>query len=505
MAVKKKTKNSEGDKNREFKLKIGVSDFGPISSGNIEIKPCTILLGPNNAGKSYYAMLLYTILGFFKPNINDFVSMRLRKPEIYNIDIDAIWKKSPEVKEKINNLKLGDKYKIPDSFIEKIGHLVLDNIFHESFSQKLIHSYASPMSELVRVGGDHFSFKIDFNSSELILELKKNNLKIKNYPKFDFKIIAAVNDKAGVSFGIGDNEMEISIHETRLKKNGQDYKLFSSPLIDQIIQYCENYLIRKIAVQCHYLPAARTGILLLYKALLSNIVKKAPHAGTVKFDIPKFSGVISEFISFLIDISGEKSQFFDLAEEFEKKLIKGQIIVKTVNGVEIPEIKYRFKDKEIALHRSSSTVSELAPLFLYLKYSIKPGDLLIIEEPEAHLHPENQRIMAKLLVRLVRNGIRLFITTHSEYLLEQLSSFVMLSQFKDSKKMEEFNFDRQDYLEKDEIGAYVFRYEKKGEGYKIDEVEVNEEDGISQEEFVKVYEALYEESYKIQHNIQEKK
>ena len=62
-------------------------------------------------------------------------------------------------------------------------------------------------------------------------------------------------------FGVGDNEFEIGIAEARLKRDGNDYKLFSPPLFDTMIQCCENDLRRKTAIPCYYLPAARSGIL----------------------------------------------------------------------------------------------------------------------------------------------------------------------------------------------------------------------------------------------------
>ena len=43
-------------------LKISASNFGPIIEGTVELKPLTVFVGPNNAGKSYMAMLIYSLL-----------------------------------------------------------------------------------------------------------------------------------------------------------------------------------------------------------------------------------------------------------------------------------------------------------------------------------------------------------------------------------------------------------------------------------------------------------
>ena len=68
-------------------------------------------------------------------------------------------------------------------------------------------------------------------------------------------------------------------------------------------------------------------------------------------------------------------------------------------------------------------VSELAPLVsCFFVSSIKPGDTLIIEEPEAHLHPGAQADIAVVLARLVRAGVKVIITTHSDWLLEEIGN-----------------------------------------------------------------------------------
>jgi predicted ATPase len=485
---------------RELKLEIAVTNFGPISKGVIDLKPCTILLGPNNSGKSYFSMLLHSVFGAV-----EFPELKLLKFK-EKIDIEGMWKNFPDIKEKIASLEEGDEYEIPNSLIDLLNHKIFDGIFNERLSQEIVRSYACPLRELVAINRDSFLLKINFNSSPILLELKKNSLKIKKYPEINFKIRITVtgkyNEMLKVNHDNKKNEYQIEIDREMLKQERHDIELIFS---DIILDCCKKSSFKNITIPCYYLPAARSGILQGHKALASSIVRRAPYAGIERFEIPKFSGVVSDFISSLMELSEDKGAFFKLAEEFEKELIKGKVSVKTAEKYMYPDIKYYFKDKEIPLHRSSSTVSELAPLFLYLKYRVEPGSLLIIEEPEAHLHPENQRILAKFLVRLIRQGVRLFITTHSEYLIEQLSSFIMLSQFKDEKQIKKLKYDKQDYLNTNEIGVYVFRFDRQSDGYQIEKVEIDEDEGISSEEFLKVHEALYEESIRIQEDLQENK
>lgn len=50
----------------------------------------------------------------------------------------------------------------------------------------------------------------------------------------------------------------------------------------------------------------------------------------------------------------------------------------------------------------------------------KVGDYLIIDEPELNLHPESQKYLAILLNDLVSKGLKIIISTHSDYLIREL-------------------------------------------------------------------------------------
>jgi predicted ATPase len=59
------------------------------------------------------------------------------------------------------------------------------------------------------------------------------------------------------------------------------------------------------------------------------------------------------------------------------------------------------------------------------------GDFIIIDEPELNLHPDNQRKIARWLVRVVNAGFKVMITTHSDYIIREFNNLIMLQTAKD--------------------------------------------------------------------------
>ena len=57
------------------------------------------------------------------------------------------------------------------------------------------------------------------------------------------------------------------------------------------------------------------------------------------------------------------------------------------------------------------------------------GDTLIVEEPEAHLHPAAQTEVAHTLARLVNAGVQVVVTTHSDRLLKEFGNLIREGEF----------------------------------------------------------------------------
>jgi AAA15 family ATPase/GTPase len=82
---------------------------------------------------------------------------------------------------------------------------------------------------------------------------------------------------------------------------------------------------------------------------------------------------------------------------------------------------------KLTMDESSSAVRSLLDIGFYLRHVAAPGDLLMVDEPELNLHPENQRRVAILFSKLVNIGIKVFITTHSDYIIKELNTLIMLN------------------------------------------------------------------------------
>lgn len=233
----------------------------------------------------------------------------------------------------------------------------------------------------------------------------------------------------------------------------------------------------------YYLPAIRSGI------LVSALVQA-----------DAFSARQAEFLQrmrcYKMDKKSSNGEPVHLiADALESDVLGGEILARpSPNG--IPDFRYRpdGMHEEIHLSQVSSMVSELAPLVLFLRSGISPGDLLVIEEPEAHLHPETQAQMAVILARLVRTGVTVIVTTHSDWLLEEIGNQILAGMLADETG------GAASWLLPQEVGAW--RFQKAGP---VSEIPFNSQLGIYPEDYADVADTQYNRSVNLQRMLENQK
>ena len=106
---------------------------------------------------------------------------------------------------------------------------------------------------------------------------------------------------------------------------------------------------------------------------------------------------------------------------------------------------------------SSSTVRSLVDLGFYLHHVAQKGSLLMVDEPELNLHPANQRRIARLFARLVNLGVKVFITTHSDYIVKELNTLIMLNHDKPHLKRiaKENGYGQSELICSDQVKVYM--------------------------------------------------
>lgn len=84
--------------------------------------------------------------------------------------------------------------------------------------------------------------------------------------------------------------------------------------------------------------------------------------------------------------------------------------------------------------------------------SAEPGALLIIENPEAHLHPRGQSKLAELIARTAKSGVQVFIESHSDHIFNGIrKAFHSKLIDKDSAKIHYFELDDKNATKSTEI------------------------------------------------------
>ena len=478
MRRRNSTPTSKGPKHPN--VEISVKNFGPIAEASIDLRPLTVFVGPSNTGKTYFSTLIYALHGIF----NGFSQLPFGSGNIMALNLfDLLGQQNKNeisaMLKRLNTIDQPFKFAdLPQVFRDKLQSAIKDP---EILKEELKRCFdLNSITELIRLK--------DGQREEMTISVEVSD---ENHKLWNFNL-EAFESEPTVDGSIYEN-VPFQFKKLLTSEKAIDIGEFFIELSIELKRYTEDRA---------YLPAARSGIMQSHQVIASSLVERATRGGVVPLEVPTFSGVVADFIKQLIlykETASDENGMNHLADALESKVLSGTILMKSSLGG-YPEFLYcpSGMKENIRLTRAASMVSELAPIVLFLRGGIRSGVTLIIEEPEAHLHPGAQTDIALTLAGLVRAGVRVVVTTHSDWLLKEIGNLIRIGELKRKRMPQVQTTASTHWLLPEEVGTWWFQKDGVVKHIPFDSTE-----GIEPKDYEEVAYKLYDRSVNLQDLLEE--
>jgi energy-coupling factor transporter ATP-binding protein EcfA2 len=399
-----------------------IKNLGIIKQAKVKLGKLTVICGPNNTGKTYITYSLYGLLSHLREKpLSRFLraASSYFKPIFKSIDKDKLY--ADFQKKGIIRLDLKEAEKDLNNVVTLLSQL---------YTEKLKEIFSANANELAnaqfRIAGiDDILF--DYSKIFELKTSKYDAVKEKQSRFLEINLHSAIRSRWLIDFIIDDALFEFFL-----------FKDFPNPFI---------------------LTAERAGIHLFQKELENEwencLTKTRPLELKEKFvrlalpiakniDFVKDSEVVINYSSFLT--KPELTSYIEDMLGVQYEIVDGRRMVRDKTTLQ-----------PLPCYMSSTSVRALFDLHLWLKHQAQKGDLLFLDEPELNLHPKNQLKIARLLVKLVNNGINVFITTHSDYLIKEFNNMLMLANDFPEKAalMNELGYAPDEVLQPEDFKVYI--------------------------------------------------
>ena len=408
-------------------MEIQVEELGVLKKTEFELGELTLICGGNNTGKTYAT---YALFGFL-----------------------SHWRRF---------LKAG----VPDSNIQELLRHGVTHLDVESYAKEAEHILRRGCEEFTRHLPRIFASKPGrFNDTKFQVSLEPENTSSIRDRAFERKARSAEGDLISVSKAGGGSEVVVSLLMEK-QRSVLPASMIKEVISDGIVEL----LFDPFFPQPFIASTERTGAAIFRKELdfaRNRLLKDMNLADRDSdprelmsrsyqdYPLPVNDNV--DFIRQLEDVAKRNSYLVEnhphILDDFAD-IIGGEYIAGSNDTIYFRPARKQIK---LTMDESSSAVRSLLDIGFYLRHVAKPGDLLMVDEPELNLHPENQRRIARLFARLVNLGIRVFVTTHSDYIVKELNTLIMLNQDKPYLKQiaHDEGYQSEELLTAEKIRVYI--------------------------------------------------
>ena len=421
-------------------------NIGPVKNAEMELGELTIIAGRNNTGKTYLAYTLYGFLAMWDTWPG--AAAEGREPAAHGTP-----ERSSPVKNIVEQIMERGRAVVeetPDSLASQRETVMQD--LTRSFSREALSGVFSSPPEA-------------FEGASIRIDLHQG-------PPQDLPPIEVnIHEGETLSIGYDGNDLVVTADLSGTRNVHELYKLLQR----HVTRLYLRFLFPELLSNPFVLSAERFGISLFYRELdltksyLVDLLQKMGDRKNTDSSFPFFllDQTISRYalpirrnINYtrdVIDIRKERSDLYGegLFKDIQKFM--GGYYTASNDGIEFRSTargEHRFV---IPLHRASSSARGLSDLYFFLRHTARRDHLLIIDEPESHLDTANQVFLARLLARMVRAGLKVLVTTHSDYLVKEINNLIMLSHSFDKKAdvMRKLKYAEDDCIAPEQIRSYV--------------------------------------------------
>lgn len=441
----------------EPKVELEVKNFGPIGEAKIDLRPLTVFVGPSNTGKTYLATLIYALHNFFAGTYlypaggvgRRFIRHRYapRQQTLTQAELNAIdeWLKDMSQPPLGSAEYSSDPPQAPDAVTSVLVNAIAGFFADDrDFTEELVRCFglSEAITEIVREKSRRSaSIELGFHDSGPTGEENKvvwraaigsseRTVSIARPSAWRFNIPTPQAIEWAAQIG---HKGETSGHLANVEPREYLSSFVSEMAIELLPQ-----VVSSMSAPAHYLPADRAGVMHAHRSIVGAIVRSAPRAALGPMgDIPSVSGVVADFLERLISIDDrrstmafrQRSRALGSDRAIEEDILEGTI-QQTQSETDYPSFYYRPSgwQRDLPLMNTSSMVTELAPVVLFARHFLASGHTLFVDEPESHLHPAIQAEFARQLARLVHRGVRVVVTTHSNWIVDEFSNIVKMSE-----------------------------------------------------------------------------
>ncbi|WP_419946016.1 AAA family ATPase [Candidatus Poriferisodalis sp.] len=483
--------NSQAAVTPEFRFR----NLGPIAEGTIQLRPLTILIGKNNTGKTYTAQAIYAAHKALE-RANGPATPPLTRDESFDV-ISLINHAATAGAEPASSF-VGKFQTWISSRLERAGHNLADRL--------AVYFDVEKLSELKRwrTGG------------ELDIAVHRRRTETDSTVLFSLsgEHEGSPLDSIDLS-GLRETPVVELLDDFLAGSSGAGAASRSELLQRRTASMLADYLWYRHLVptsglggQAHYLPAGRSGLLEAWTDVVRIRLEQDREGLALTGREPAaLGGIALDFLIELQQLTSPRPQRrawqkplrrsvrvapdIPTAASHLERLIGGSVVV--ARGREqVPSLSYQHGKEVIPVQRASSMVAELAPLIRWISDVLGPRDLLLIDEPEAHMHPEAVLAVAQTLVALSQAGVRVLCTTHSTDFLHQVSNCMLRAAQTPSPDSADAPS-----ISVDDLAVYRFERGDPEQGSTVTPVEVDPAWGIPEDEYVAVAERLADETARL--------